>query len=133
MARFKPGQSGNPKGRPKGSYTKQLTALRQAADEILPSLIEKAKAGDMEAIRLIIDRAVPKLKPVTPAEAFTLPEGSLLSQIQAVLKGVSEEALTLSAAGEIVDIIIAAAKADEFESIKAELSSLKRTLGRRRN
>jgi hypothetical protein len=80
MARFKPGQSGNPKGRPKGSYTKQLTALRQAADEILPSLIEKAKAGDMEAIRLIIDRAVPKLKPVTPAEAFTLPEGSLLSQ-----------------------------------------------------
>jgi hypothetical protein len=46
---------------------------------------------------------------------------------------VSEEALTLSAAGEIVDIIIAAAKADEFESIKAELSSLKRTLGRRRN
>jgi hypothetical protein len=130
---FKKGESGNPAGRPVGSYTRQLTALRQAADEILPSLLEKAKAGDMEAIRLIIDRAVPKLKPVTPAEAFSLPEGSLLSQVQAVLKGVNDEALTLSAAGEIVNIIATAAKVEELESIKAELNSLKRTLGRRRN
>ena len=58
MAKYKPGQSGNPAGRPKGSVNRQLAELRAAADKVLPLVVEKALAGDAEAQRLILDRAL---------------------------------------------------------------------------
>jgi hypothetical protein len=131
MTKFKPGQSGNPGGRPKGSYTKQLTVLREAADKVLPLLIDKALAGDMEAMRLIVDRAIPKAKPLTPPEAFLLPEGNLLEQVQAVLRQVAAGELSPSAASEIVGIVATAAKVEEIDSLRAELNSLKCVLERR--
>jgi hypothetical protein len=71
--RFKPGQSGNPSGRPKGikSVDKELeTALRQVVrvrvgarfvkmtrlEAMTRTLADKAVAGDAKAVRLLIDR-----------------------------------------------------------------------------
>lgn len=58
---FKPGQSGNPAGLPKG--TKWLkTRLRELlesgglGDRVLEALIKKAQDGDVQAIREILDR-----------------------------------------------------------------------------
>ena len=58
---FKPGQSGNPAGLPKG--TKWLkTRLREALEatgadkDIVLALIEKAKKGDILAIKEVMDR-----------------------------------------------------------------------------
>ena len=48
--RFKPGQSGNAKGRPAGSRSKVLVALdalgEGEAEDIVKAQIEKAKGGD---------------------------------------------------------------------------------------
>ena len=132
MAKFKPGQSGNPAGRPKGSYTQQLTALREAADKVLPLVIEKALAGDADMMRLILDRAVPKAKPASPAEAFTLPDGRLLEQVQAVLQQVADGQLSPTVATEVVSMISTAAKVEEIDHLRAELNSLKQTLEQRK-
>ncbi len=73
---FKPGQSGNPKGRPKGARNKTTIALEALldgeAEEITRKAIEKAKEGDMAAIRLCVERLIPPRKdsPVS----FELPE-----------------------------------------------------------
>lgn len=130
---FKPGQSGNPKGRPKGSYTRQLTALREAADQVLPLVIKKALAGDADMIKLIIDRAVPKAKPASPAEPFTLPEGDLLGQVQAVLQQVAAGEISPTAATEIVGLVSTAAKVEEIDHLRAELASLKSILESRKD
>ena len=62
MAKFKAGQSGNPAGRPRGALSPANKLVKQAAPEILESVIEQAKAGDMQAAALILARGVPALK-----------------------------------------------------------------------
>ena len=63
--KFKPGQSGNPKGRTKDKTP--ATMLRKAiADEmpeIIKTLIDQAKNGDTTSAKILLDRCVPSLKP----------------------------------------------------------------------
>ena len=68
---FKPGKSGNPMGRPKGSKNK-LTLLREAVREgaeemvlaefekVVQATLELAKEGDPTALRIVWDQIMPK-------------------------------------------------------------------------
>ena len=62
MAKFERGKSGNPAGRPRGALSPANKLVKQAAPEILESVIEQAKAGDLQAAALILARGVPALK-----------------------------------------------------------------------
>ena len=58
--RFKPGRSGNPEGRPRGSRNATTLALEALlggeAETLTRKAIELAKGGDLAALRLCIDR-----------------------------------------------------------------------------
>lgn len=62
---FKPGQSGNPTGRPKGIKDRRV-ALREKllphADQLIEMVTTFAKAGDMQAMKIVMDRIMPPLK-----------------------------------------------------------------------
>ena len=76
---FQPGQSGNPKGRPKGIVDKraELRGLLDVhAKAIVEKLIEGAKAGDPISLRLCIERLIPRIKPDNSI-IFDLPEGRI--------------------------------------------------------
>ncbi len=66
MGKFKAGQSGNPAGKPKGTIHK-VTQLRDALLNDVPALLERTKQaaleGDMTAMKILLDRTVPTLKP----------------------------------------------------------------------
>ena len=66
MARFLPGQSGNPSGRPKGtgSVAKLREAIQEEMPEIIDAVVSAAKAGDISAAKILIDKVIPTLKPV---------------------------------------------------------------------
>lgn len=64
--RFLPGVSGNPSGRPAGASNRLLAMARAAAEEIFPLVVEQARAGDMDAARLVLSIGVPRGKPLNP-------------------------------------------------------------------
>ncbi len=60
---FKPGQSGNPHGRPKGARNRATVVAEQLldgeADTLTRKAIDLAKQGDTTALRLCIERILP--------------------------------------------------------------------------
>lgn len=62
---WKPGQSGNPKGRTSKKRLFEeafLEAALDGKDTILGVLMAVAKSGNMQAIQMILDRVVPKVE-----------------------------------------------------------------------
>lgn len=70
---FQPGQSGNPAGRPKGSVNKQLAMLREAVEQVLPLVVQRALDGDVEAQKLILERGLPKFRQIEFSHGEGLP------------------------------------------------------------
>lgn len=124
MTQFQPGQSGNPVGRPKGSVNHQLKMLREAAELILPLVLERALNGDADAQKLIIERGMPRMKSVASSEPFILPNGSLAEQMQALLQQVAEGELSATAATQAIGLVIGTTKAKEVEAYNAARKAL---------
>jgi hypothetical protein len=63
---FRPGVSGNPNGRPKGSKNKAtllaMSILGEEAEKITRAIVQKAVNGDEIAMRLCFERLVGKVK-----------------------------------------------------------------------
>lgn len=123
--RFQQGQSGNPAGKPKGVRNKTTLAVQALLDgegeEIARKAIEAAKAGDMTAIRLVLERVLPARKdnPVT----FDLPEMTgaqdAAKAMGAIMSAVAGGELTPSEATEaakLVGIYIEALKTADLET-----------------
>lgn len=62
-AGWKKGQSGNPRGRPKGSRNKAtllaIAAMEGELADVVRVVIDAAKGGDMAAARLVVDKLIP--------------------------------------------------------------------------
>jgi len=69
-SKFKPGQSGNPHGRPKGTKNKATiiaqSLLDREAEKLVSHLIKRALAGDSTCLKLCIERLIPPKKQDTP-------------------------------------------------------------------
>src|SRR5450631_915130 len=129
---FKPGQSGNPSGRPKGSRNATTLALESLLDGQATALTQKAidlaLTGDMAALRLCLDRILPprKDRPVT----FTLPPinsaQDAAATVSAVLAAVAGGEITPADAGEISRLIESYVKAFETAELAERLERLER-------
>lgn len=131
-SKFKPGQSGNPNGRPQGSRNKATLAMESLmeadADAITRKCIEKAKEGDMAAIRLCMDRLYPprKDRPVT----FELPPmetaADAVQVMGAVLMALASGEVTPSEAQAVAGIVETFRRTIETSEIEARIAELEK-------
>lgn len=86
-SKWKAGESGNPRGRPKGSgeAAKIRASIAAKVPKMLAALTKRALEGDVGAARLLLERAVPPLRAAEQAQPLNLPDGTLTEQAQAVL------------------------------------------------
>ena len=128
--RFKPGQSGNPNGRPQGSRNKSTlameTLLETDCEAITTKCIEKALEGDMAAIRLCMDRLCPARKD-TPI-SFDIPQMETASDavavMGAVLVSLSTGGITPSEAHAVAGIVETFRRTIETSELEARLIAL---------
>ena len=131
---FKPGQSGNPAGKPKGTRNATTLALEALLDGQASALTQKAinlaLAGDMAALRLCLDRILPPRKD-SPV-AFDLPEMKTLndtvSAMGAVVKAVGDGDLTPTEAGELTKMVQAFAKIIETAELEERVRKLEEAI-----
>lgn len=126
MAQFKPGQSGNPRGRPPGTSTshKLRGALGKDLDKLIRQIVDKALAGDMQAARLVLERTVAPLKPVEASTPIPLPEGPSADQGAAILRAVAGGDLAPSQAAVLLNAVANLARVVELAELEARVRSL---------
>jgi hypothetical protein len=65
VAKFQKGQSGNLAGKPKGAKdrrTEMRALLQPHADKLIQTVVNLALAGDVQALRICIDRIIPPVR-----------------------------------------------------------------------
>lgn len=127
---FKPGQSGNPAGRPKGARhatTLAVEALLEGEHEKLTrAAIDKALEGDTTALRLCLDRIAPARRdsPVS----FSLPAvetaQDAVAASSALLAAVASGEVTPDEAGRIMSLLSAHKSLVEAGDLEARIAAL---------
>ena len=125
-AAWKPGQSGNPRGRPPGAgeVAKLRAAIAGQVPAILQSLTAAALAGDVQAARLLLERTLPALKPAEQAQALHLPDGTLTTQGRAVLAAVAAGELAPGQGAALLGAIGTLARVAEVDELARRIEAL---------
>jgi hypothetical protein len=127
---WKAGQSGNPAGRVAGSRNKVSLAIEGLLDADGEALTRKAIAlaldGDMQALRLCLDRLCPprKDRPIS----FAFPKITSIADVvpaqSALLDAVASGQITPSEAAEVSKLLEFYARAVEVSELSARLELL---------
>ncbi len=123
---WKPGQSGNPKGRKPGTseVQKLRAAIADRVPDIIKALLAQALEGDVAAARLLLERTIAPLKAVEPPQAIGLPDGNLTEQGRAVLAAVAAGELAPGQGSTLIAAIGALARVAEIDELTARIEAL---------
>ena len=136
MAKFIKGQSGNPRGRKKGSPNKRsitATAIAQynkkhdgdAIAEIFEKMIDMAKDGDFQAARLLLERTEPGYKPQSkPIDIETELHSEPYQRADQILNLTTQGHITLEACKELLAGVAVLMKVKEQVEFENRLQAL---------
>lgn len=130
--RWKPGQSGNPKGRPKGVPNPQARLRRMIdAEKIVQVLQVAALAGDVQAARTLLERALPVYR--TSAAPVELPglewAATLTEKAQAILAAVGKGEVAPDVGASLVGAVGSVAKIVEIDELTRRIAVLEKRHG----
>lgn len=122
------GNSGNKNGRPRTGHAVAEHLRKRIGsdiDQILGSVIEQAKAGDLAACRLLIERILPAIKPIESPVEMSLPKGAnLVAKGEAVLDAVSVGDIAPMQAGALLSGLGTLAKLIETQELMTRIDAL---------
>jgi hypothetical protein len=133
MPKYEKGQSGNPRGRPRGVQTQ--AKLRESIAKDLPgiitSLVKEAKGGDTAAAKLLLDRVLPSLRPVD--QPTPMPLSKDIGQAgRDVLAALGEGTVGPDAGAKILQSVGVLARVIETEELSKRIEALEKSLEQRR-
>lgn len=135
MAQFKPGQSGNSSGRPRGSRnlaTRLVKALENELPELLEKTVQSALAGDMTAMKLLLERTLPPQKSVTaPVKIPGLKDASgVAEKAEAVIDAISRGVVPPDVGCQLISALGSLGALRELHEVEGRLVALEEQLAR---
>jgi len=129
--RFTKGNRASP-GRPpgRGVVAELREKLAQDVDKVISIVREQALAGDPQAIRILLDRVLPSLRPVELPTPLDLPEGNLAHQAHAVVQAVAAGDIAASQAAQIISALGGVAKIVETTDLLDRIEKLEALNGK---
>lgn len=130
---WKPGQSGNAAGRPRGSRNATTLAvqalLHGQAQELTQKAIEQALEGDSVALRLCLDRILPSLKelPINIKLPSMVSAQDLPTMTASIIKAVSSGEILPTEAEKISKLVDIHRQAIEAADFDARLKALEQS------
>ena len=132
---FQPGQSGNPRGRPRGRLNKTTRLIQELLDQDIEDLTEALKAralkGSTEALKIIFDRLAPAPRD-RPIE-FELPEvktpADLANATSSLLAQVATGRITPSEAETVGRLLDRHAKSIELLELETRIAQIEQMNG----
>lgn len=124
---WKPGESGNPKGRPPGTgaVTKLRNSIAKHLPAIITQLVAKAKEGDAQAARLLLERVLPALRPIEQAVALSLPTGEgITAQGVAIVQAVAAGTLAPGQGAQLLTGLGSLARIVEIDELERRITQL---------
>lgn len=128
MAKFAPGESGNPKGRPRGRKDRR-TALRELIAPHVPAILNRvvqaALNGDMAAAKLLLERTVPALRPRGELVRIEMkPDATLAERGAAVVAATLDGNLTPAEAADVLAALASQARLIESTDLVCRVELL---------
>jgi len=127
MAVFEPGQSGNPKGRPKGVADRRRglrEMLASHGEELVAKVVEMAMAGDATALRIAMERVLPAIKSKDEPVSLPIKGGTLAEKGEAVLAAIGDGVVPPDVGAGILQAIASQARIVEVDEIERRLAAL---------
>lgn len=130
-AAWKPGESGNPRGKPKGAINKTtrlaLELFEGGIKDIAAEVIKQAKNGDLTAARLVLDKLVPNARERAvelPGLPSTESPAGVAEAQAAILQAVAAGDLTPGEAATLSGIVENRRKAIETRELELRIQAL---------
>jgi hypothetical protein len=130
-AAWKPGESGNPRGKPKGAINKTtrlaLELFEGGIKNIAEVVIKQAQDGDLTAARLVLDKLVPNARERAvelPGLPSTENPAGVAEAQAAILQAVASGDLTPGEAATLSGIVENRRKAIETQELEQRIKAI---------
>ena len=116
------------RGRPLGAGPVARLRLLLLKDGQLDKLVAKtytmALAGDVAAIRILLERVVPALRMQSAPVMIDLPAGTLTEQARALLTAAASGQLPADVASELIRAVAAVVSVEQGDEVKRRLDAI---------
>jgi len=132
---FKPGQSGNLKGKPAGTRSKStqllLAMMEGGAEQITQAVIDAARGGDLVAAKIVLDRLIPpaKERPVQVDLPSTATIEGVTAAQNAILQAVADGNLLPGEGQTLSAIVESKRRAIETQDMADRITKLENKRG----
>ena len=123
--RFAPGRSGNPRGRASSESRGLRAKLATDGEAVLTVVLDAAKAGDLAACKLVLDRVCPALKPTAAPVYIPLPpQAGIAGTARAFIDAAARGDLPADIAAQMVTAVASLARITEIDELAKRLDAL---------
>jgi hypothetical protein len=128
------GQSGNPKGKPKGAWSRRTVGaslarvLSTKGKAVLKKCIDVALTGDVSAMRLILERVLPRERTIVLPLPKIRDAQSAMSALAIIMDSCAEGSLTPSEASNLSGLARIYIELNELNEVKQRLADIEAKL-----